>query len=217
MLGELHQRPLDGARPDPELLGDDPNGQLVVTKSNQLVSVNINTRPTNAGTASSGGGDAGTGSFNEDGLFKLRHRRHQMQEKPAAWGGRVERLVHAGEVDAHCRKFVQGDDHVLQAAKQPVRPEDDENVKVPLPGVEEETIQLGAPLPGPAYAVVHEGIRELPAPALDEGGGLVLLKPRILIQAGNADVPSSSNGVHEVRTFQNRSLSAKKARQPADF
>jgi hypothetical protein len=56
--------------------------------------------------------------------------------------------------------------------------------------------------------VIDEGVHELPAPAFDEGDGLVVLEPRALVETRDTNVPDGSEGsvIHKGRTPESGSV-----------
>jgi len=186
------QRPLHSGHPKPEHLGDHSEGRPVFTKSKEFFTVYTNTRTTYAGSSPLGGGKPSTGPFNQDGLFKFRESRHEVNEELALRARAVEGLRHRGEAHAEGVQLRQGVHHVPQAAEQPVGPPDEEDVELALPGVGHHPVESRPLLPGARDPVVHEGVHEVPAPAFDERGGLVLLEPWVLVEAGDANVTDGS-------------------------
>jgi hypothetical protein len=202
--------PLDGGDPEPELLGDHPEGRPGLTESNQLVTVNVNPRTTDAGSSPPCGGKSGTSPLDQNLPLELGEGADEMNQELPLRARAVEGLGDAHERDAHHVQLGQRVDHVSKTAEESVAPPDEERVELALPGVGHHPVEGGPLLPGTGDPVIDEGVHELPAPALDEGEGLVFLKARVLIETGDTDVPDDLEGaamIHKGRTLERGSVS----------
>lgn len=140
-----------------------------------------------------------------------------MHREFALRGRAVEWLGHRREADAAGGKLGQGVDHVPHGPEGPVVPPDEQCVELALLCVEEPPVQLRPFLARAAGPVVDQGVREDPAPALDEGDGLVLLKARVLIEARDAKVTVDSelDAFHKGYDGGSGTLSTPSGQEPA--
>jgi len=132
-----------------------------------------------------GDGQSGPDPLDQNGALELGERRNKVQHQLARRGRRIEGLACGNESDPELSELLDRPDHVAQAAEQAIGAPNKYRVEASLPSVPKQAVELGAPLPSAADAMVDVRVDDLPTTRCRQMCSLVVLQLRILIQLRN--------------------------------
>ena len=120
---------------------------------------------------------AGAHAFCDARLLELRQRRQDVELQPPGWRGAVDPFPEADEGHTHRLQLIEQRHEMLEAAPEPIQPPHHQDIDPSAPGVLDQPVERGAPIPCTRDAVIDVLDRGWPAPGVDvpaQFGELVL-------------------------------------------